>query len=280
MSTNVTIAVAFSVLLAPSTGGCADADFADRVKVAEVPECAVGPSLVEATPTYDAWALAQLKANPMQILKPGYANMPEHLAWDYSACLDVAKQQAGPALRAFRVDDFASIYSAQPRNPTEAWFVEDKQRILEWISNEQEFELPAQSLMMIHASPSFGALGRVVTFAGGSGRSIVIPFEIEPSLVTGLYYEFQGFSDDGELYLHLLVPLSLEGLADAPHGSHLGYSGDQIYSDKDLYEQYLRAAKGFVETHAETIMPQLNSLDRFVRSIEITATRGPENSSE
>lgn len=254
----------------------ADSDLTARAELRDPPECAGQLELTAATPTYDEAALEILKSDPTRILKAGYWDMPEHISVDFSGCLGVDRDWNSPALRVFRIDEFAGIFSPNPVDPRGQSFVEEKDVILHWISGDPGSSgKPVPGLLMMDASVEFWTLAQQTNIVGGQGRRALVRYEIEPGLVTNIAYEFHGVSDDGELYANFLVNLSLDGLAEEVNGSHLGYSAADVYADQLTYALYMNEVRRYVEANQEQIVPSLASLDRFVTALKLVRNKLP-----
>ena len=101
-------------------------------------------------------------------------------------------------------------------------------------------------------------------FDGGKGIRFITYYAQEVNNITndGVFYTFQGLSDDGEKYISFFHPIHIEILPD----EFLDYRT----FDPDEYEEYLmRTTKGINDSKVDEFDPAIESLDNFIKSLKI-----------
>lgn len=119
------------------------------------------------------------------------------------------------------------------------------------------------AVQMVWAQPQY------LDFEGGSGVRYITIFQqgAEPITNMGLFYTFQGLTDDGETYISASFPVSTSALPEAP-----------MVAATDATEEAFDPAANRAEVIAllnplaeEEFTPDLTLLDNLVRSLVVTS---------
>jgi hypothetical protein len=85
----------------------------------------------------------------------------------------------------------------------------------------------------------------------------------------GLFYIFQGISNDQKTYLLATFPIRLDGLAKASDREHLGFSIQNYDEFAKVKEKYCLKAAKWIEENEGKMQPALATMDGILRSVQI-----------
>lgn len=127
-----------------------------------------------------------------------------------------------------------------------------------------------------NAGQVFAAQTKVMHFAGGSGVRFVTQYaqDVSPINNAGLFYHFQGLSDDGKYYIIAVLPVNLPFLAADSNPASAVPSGGLPFPSASAsgsdYESYYRQAAARIDAAPPAqFTPPLSLLDELTRSITV-----------
>jgi hypothetical protein len=170
------------------------------------------------------------------------------------------------------------VYPAQQYaalNPSAAESIKRLQAVLAAPSKTQNNDnLPR--VPFLNAGQVFAAQQKVVHFSGGSGVRFITQYgqDVSPINNSGLFYHFEGLSDDGRNYVVAILPVNLPFLASdnnpnsgVPPGGIAFPAPSASPSDHNAYYQQLT---GRIDSASPAqFNPSLDELDRMMQSITI-----------
>jgi hypothetical protein len=133
------------------------------------------------------------------------------------------------------------------------------------------------SVPFFNAAPVFASNIQAVSFQNGSGIRFLTEYAQYPAPVNNheLFYQFQGFTNDGEYYVVAILPITAPVLAETSDaGSPLPFDGVQypFFADPNtetLQKYYGDVANLLNATRPEVFTPSVNQLDQLIQSIQI-----------
>ena len=185
--------------------------------------------------------------------------LPEHIQFSFIEYVDKNSFHE-PKIYVYPVEEFKSINE-------NAVFVFDE-------LNQLLLEKPTEGLESIPFLPVWNAAQMMSTnityfdFKNGSGVRFLTQYgqALWPINNNGVFYTYQGMTDDGEFYLAAVFPVSHPLLPDA---------GEEVINgDFDAffenYESYIDVVTNLVNTQdASSFILDLNLLDALIRSIQV-----------
>jgi len=218
---------------------------------------------VDARPTYDAQARAELARDPLMRLKPDYHDMPAHLRFDLGACYG-EPGMFDASLRVLPVDAYRRIQDdgRAPGTHLSTMFGE----LRSWIAAGPDAIADWPMVPYLDMSPQFTVQRRALHFRGGQGIRVVTQFVPDVGFATSrlVSYVFQGLTDDGRTFVLMTVPLTLTGAADADAVEHLGFTFEQI-EKREGARRYEKAVGALIAKHG--VKPSLAELDALIESL-------------
>lgn len=137
-------------------------------------------------------------------------------------------------------------------------------------------QLPA--VPFFNAAQLFASNIQAVSFQNGSGVRFLTEYGQYPAPVNNheLFYQFQGFTNDGEYYIVAILPITAPMLAETSDaGSPLPPGGvPYLYlaegSNADMETYYSSIIDLLNASPSDVFNPTLNQLDLLIQSIQIT----------
>ena len=130
----------------------------------------------------------------------------------------------------------------------------------------------------INAGQVFAAQEKILQFNGGSGLRIVTQYasDVSPINNGGLFYHFEGLTNDGKYYIVAILPTNLPFLpVDNDPNSAVPSSGiafPKTNAAGSDFENYFKQATDRINATApDQFNPSLNTLDALIQSISIQA---------
>ncbi len=127
-----------------------------------------------------------------------------------------------------------------------------------------------------NAGQVFAAQQKVLHFTGGSGVRFVTQYgqDISPINNSGLFYDFQGLSDDGKYYIIAILPVSLPFLgADSDPSAAVPNGGVPFPSSSasgSEYVNYYKQVAALIDAAPpDQFSPRLRVLDELAQSITV-----------
>lgn len=125
-----------------------------------------------------------------------------------------------------------------------------------------------------NAGQVFAAQQKVIRFLGGTGLRTITQYgqDVSPINNGGLFYHFEGLSDDAKYYIVAVLPVNLPFLpADNDPGSPLPPDGipfpTSTASGTAFEDYFQRTARLIDSASADQFTPSLNTLDALIESI-------------
>jgi hypothetical protein len=125
-----------------------------------------------------------------------------------------------------------------------------------------------------NAGQVFAAQEKVVQFNGGSGLRVVTQYaqDVSPINNSGLFYHFEGLTNDGNYYIVAILPTNLPILAsDNNPASSIPVGGIPFPADNasgSSFDGYFKRVTELINSSpADQFDPPLNSLDALIQSI-------------
>jgi hypothetical protein len=240
-------------------------------------------------------------SNPVQNGIPVFASplrmvIPSELGSGASAeTIDVVTDQTGQSweiapshlqltihgyalLSSFHVPQFF-VYPAQEYeavNPAAAAGIANLKRILTSKSlPSQDDGLPI--IPFWNAGQVFASQEKLIQFNGGSGLRYVTQYaqDVSPINNGGLFYLFEGLTDNGQFYMIGVLPTNLPFLPADNDPSSLVPAGGIVFPQNNAsgssYQDYFTRVTDLISNSAEDKFdPSLNTLDALIRSITIS----------
>ncbi len=131
------------------------------------------------------------------------------------------------------------------------------------------FEMPF--LPLYNAAQVFHASLKLIDFNGGSGLRYLTMYaqDAVPVINEGLFYTFQGLTDDRRYYISLVMPVNNPGL---PADLEVFFSSidDDYEAFFDNYHEFLEEGLEILDqSDDETFTPALNVLDDLVMTLRV-----------
>jgi hypothetical protein len=240
--------------------------------------------------------------NPVQNGIPVFASpirlvIPSELGTGVSAeTIDVVTDQTGQSweiapshlqltlqgyslLSSFHVPQFF-VYPApdyEAVNPAAAMSISNLKRIL--TSNS----LPAQddglpNIPFWNAGQVFASREKIIEFNGGAGLRSITQYaqDVSPINNGGLFYHFEGLTDNGQFYIVGVLPANLPFLpVDNDPASAIppgGIAFPQNNASGSSYQDYFKRVTDLINNSSDDqFEPSLNTLDMLIRSISISS---------
>lgn len=125
-----------------------------------------------------------------------------------------------------------------------------------------------------NAGQVFAAQEKVIKFNGGSGLRIVTQYaqDVSPINKGGLFYHFEGLTNDARFYIVTILPTSLPYLAldnnpDSPVPTG-GIPFPQNNASGSSFENYFKGMTDLINSSpVDQFNPSLNTLDALIQSI-------------
>ncbi len=116
----------------------------------------------------------------------------------------------------------------------------------------------------------------VIDFAGGSGIRYLVGTHNATPVMNPMYYIFQGVSEDGSLYLYLIIPVYSSYLssnpneASQPFGPFISSNDDPSFEKVQAsYDVFNERIEELIQADELNFFPDLALLDAMVASIEL-----------
>jgi len=130
----------------------------------------------------------------------------------------------------------------------------------------------------IDAGQVFAAQKKTLLFNGGSGVRVVTQYasDVSPINNGGLFYHFEGLTNDGKYYIIAILPINLSFLpADNNPDSPVPSGGIAFppnnASGSDFESYFKQVTFQIASTAPDQFNPSLNTLDALIQSISIQA---------
>jgi hypothetical protein len=227
---------------------------AKRVKVSEV----------AANPTYDGQATAELKRDPMAVLKPDFANMPAHVRFDLTPCF--GDGGFGTSLRVLPRVEFESILDVP--GETRRMLADDFVRLSQWIASGKS--LPRWPFLpFVDVSRANTSAAQRVDFDGGRGMRVLTMFTVDDYMTRpdAFDYAYQGLSARGGCYVLMMAPVRIPSFADA-EAQKRGLDWETAWRDPGALRGYADLVRREIEAPGFVIQPELATLDAVVQSLQ------------
>ena len=125
-----------------------------------------------------------------------------------------------------------------------------------------------------NAGQVFAAQQKILRFSGGSGVRFVTQYgqDVSPINNGGLFYHFEGLTDDGNYYIVGVLPVNLPFLAadnnpDSPVSSK-GIPFPPASSPGSSFEDYFKRVSDLIDAASpDEFSPSLSTLDTLIQSI-------------
>lgn len=125
-----------------------------------------------------------------------------------------------------------------------------------------------------NAAQLFASNIQAVSFQNGSGIRFLTEYGQYPAPVNNheLFYQFQGFSADGEYYIVAIFPITAPGLSESSDPESAVAIGGVAYpkmgDPSDNWKAYYAAAASLLDaTSPEAFTPSLSQLDALIQSM-------------
>jgi hypothetical protein len=171
-----------------------------------------------------------------------------------------------PAIRVYPVDNFAALF------PQVGDEIERLRHLLAERPPTIEGAIPF--LPPLPASEVFHAQVAYLDFQNGAGVRYLTAYAqaADPLTNEDIFYTFQGVTDDGQLYVSAVFPVSIETLP----GTRADVRDFTMWETGEAYEAYLDEIVAELEaTAAADFEPDLDALDGIVRSLLVTTADFP-----
>jgi hypothetical protein len=124
-------------------------------------------------------------------------------------------------------------------------------------------------LPLVNAVQAVWAQPQYLDFEGGSGVRYVTTFQqaAEPITNSGLFYTFQGITDDGQYYISASFPVSTSVLPEAPTVE----ATEEAFDSEANRTEVIALLNPLAE---EEFVPDLTLLDNLIQSMVVEATAG------
>jgi hypothetical protein len=133
-------------------------------------------------------------------------------------------------------------------------------------------QLPA--VPFFNAAQLFASNIQTISFQNGSGIRFLTEYGQYPAPVNNheLFYQFQGFTNDGEYYIVAIFPLTAPGLGESSDPESAvaigGVAYPQMGDPSDDWKAYYTAATNLLDaTSPESFTPSISQLDALIQSM-------------
>ena len=133
-------------------------------------------------------------------------------------------------------------------------------------------QLPA--VPFFNSAQVFASNIQAISFQNGSGIRFLTEYGQYPAPANNheLFYQFQGFSADGEYYIVAIFPITAPGLGESSDPESAVAIGGVAYPSmgdpSDDWEAYYTAAANLLDsTSPESFTPSLSQLDALIHSM-------------
>ena len=190
---------------------------------------------------------------------------PEHLriAFDNEPLTpSVSGQQR--QLLIYPAATYRAIYQAQGNHEI-ARTIDTLKALLSDNPPALEGELPF--LPPLGASQAFGAQIKPLSFQNGSGLRYITQYAQDATPITneGIFYTFQGLTNDGQYYISLIYPISTASLPNSYEESPWSNDNDAFMAAYDKYlQETTQTLNGLPPTD---FTPSLEQLDAMIQSL-------------
>lgn len=139
-----------------------------------------------------------------------------------------------------------------------------------------------------NAAQTFASNIQLISFQNGDGIRFLTEYAQYPAPINNqeLFYQFQGFSDDGEYYIVAILPITMSKLADngdvdspLPDGG-IPYSYFTDNDNFDAEDYYAKITDLLNSATPELFSPAINQLDTLIQSMVINPYVVPTEISE
>jgi hypothetical protein len=194
---------------------------------------------------------------------------PTHLKFYFNDFISISPSQSGwkPHLRIYPVNDYRSIYGADPLQQATASInnIIDRLQVI-LVDRPSTFEDDIPFLPPQHNAQIFKAQIKYLDFKNGSGIRFITQHALGgPISNQFIFYSFQGLTSDGQYYVALFYPVSTQILANMDNGSSFNTLAD-FQSHVQETTQRLNALS------ANNFTPNLRLLDEVTQSLQIVPT--------
>lgn len=218
-------------------------------------------------PVYTARDWAAFQTDPLNTLKPGYDNRPQHWALRFPAAIFPRKVSGGngemvPQILIHKAEEWSTHFSTGNR---------DHDRI-ESLRAELDAGIggtfPREDPGFDDGSLCFISAKKELAFQGGKGLRIVCERKFDSDFVSrGLMYWFSGLSDDNTCHILAIFPLDHPDLPTRSQKEHLGRKLGPGGELGDEFPSYQADAIKWIETITDGFSPGLATLDGVVESL-------------
>jgi hypothetical protein len=127
-----------------------------------------------------------------------------------------------------------------------------------------------------NSKQAFTSNARVISFQNGQGLRFLTQYAQSPLSVNNhdLFYEFQGFSSDGNYYIVAILPISASVLTETGDGGAVLPPGGVPFPDitnpnADLQAYYSDVANLLNSSSSQAFTPRIYQLDELIQSMRI-----------
>lgn len=174
-----------------------------------------------------------------------------------------------PQLFVYPAPQYASL------NPSAAESLKHLEAILSNPSASQD-QSALPHVPFFNAGQAFAAHEKIIRFSGGSGVRFVTQYgqDVSPINNSGLFYHFQGLSQDGRNYVVAVLPVNLPFLPPDNNPDSPVPSGGIPFPPSNAagpdFENYFKQITDRINAStADQFNPSLDTLDQLVQSISV-----------
>ena len=231
-------------------------------------------------PVYTQAEWKQYKANPMNILKPGYSCRPQHWAIRLPVLhiedepydrKKVGDNFVAPQILIHKADEWDAASKNGEIDPvTAAKYIAKLRDEMEKANKEMRYGDPC----FVDAEFHFETGRKRIDFKGGHGYRMLAQWTIEADFVHRgmLHYLFIGLSDDNTCQIVATIPVNLSGLPGKwEEGKHLGFSEKPYGKFTQDFDAYEKAVQKWLSDNLSKITPSLDALDSMIASLHAEA---------
>ena len=190
---------------------------------------------------------------------PWWLPVPQHREITLAGYPVEGSAQAARVL-VYPVEEFAAT------NAEAASRIETLRQLLQTQAVEPGVKLPF--LPLVNAGGTLQARVKSLTFAGGQGVRYLTQLGQGPEPINnqGLFYTFQGLTDDGAHYVAAILPVTHAALP----GSVASVPEAERQAQLEIIGQYVADTTAMLEAQADdSFTPSLAQLDALVQSIQV-----------
>jgi hypothetical protein len=228
--------------------------------------------IIPSHPLYEGKDLELRKTSRMYTHKPSFDNMPRHIRilFNYPSGSANKTGELQAEISIHSIEEYSHIFEpdADPKS-----LIEGFNRVWQTATSNS---IPKINQELPIIPPAWGDQSVAVCFKQieqkhFKGFRFITQLHEEASLIreTGLFYIFQGISNDKKKYILATFPVELDGLAKAGDLDHLGFSIQKYDEFAKVKENYYLKAAMWIEENEGKMQPALATLDDILRSVQI-----------